>query len=214
MTDMQTIRVLLVDDHPVVRDGYRRLLASTEDIRVIAEAGTGEEACDAYCRSGPDVLILDLNLPEMSGLECIRRIRAKDPQARILVFSMHDSPTMVTRALESGAAGYVSKSSAASEMVDAVRNVANDRRYVSHSLVSDLVNQKTPASDPLNRLTKREFEIFLRLAQGEPVAEIARVLTISPKTVGVHQTNIMKKLSLRNAADLTRLAIRCEVINP
>jgi two-component system invasion response regulator UvrY len=203
-----------VDDHPVVRDGYRRLLESTEDIRVVAEADTGDEACDTFFSSGPDVLILDLNLPGMSGLECIRRIRAKDPQARILVFSMHDSPMMVSRALESGAAGYMSKSSAASEMVDAVRNVANGKHYVSHSLVSGLVNRKAPTSDPLNRLTKREFEIFLRLAQGEPVVEIASVLNISPKTVGVHQTNIMKKLSLRNAADLTRLAIRCEVISP
>lgn len=214
MTDERTIRVLLVDDHPVVRDGYRRLLESTEDIRVAAEGSDGDEAYAIYFRVRPDILILDLNLPGMSGLECIRKVRARDPDARILVFSMHDSALMVSRALERGASGYLSKSSAASEMIDAVRSVANGERFVSRSLVSELVGRHSGASEPLDRLTKREFEIFLRLARGETVAEIADVLHISPKTVGVHQTNIMKKLELRNAADLTRLAIRCEVITP
>jgi two-component system invasion response regulator UvrY len=131
MAETPKIRVLLVDDHPVVRDGYRRLLASTPDIRVEAEAGSGDEAYASYFRIRPDVLVLDLNLPGMSGLECIRKIRAKHPDAGILVFSMHDSPTMVSRALESGAAGYLSKSSAASEMIDAVRDVADGKRFVS-----------------------------------------------------------------------------------
>ena len=214
MSSTRTLRVMLVDDHPVVRDGYRRLLESTPDIKLAAEGGTGEEAYAGYFRIRPDVLILDLNLPGMNGLECLRKVRAKDPDARILVFSMHDSPMMVSRALESGAAGYLTKSSAASEMIDAVRSVANGQRFISRSLVPDLVGRNTAASEPLDRLTKREFEVFIRLARGETVAEIAGVLHISPKTVGVHQTNIMKKLELRNAADLTRLAIRCEVITP
>ena len=208
------VNVVLVDDHPVVRDGYRRLLESTPDIRVVAEAGTGEEAYEAYFRIEPDVLVLDLNLPGISGLEVVRRILAKKHDARVLVFSMHDSPMMVSRAMEAGASGYLSKSGAAGEMIEAVRAVVGGGRYLSSGLLSDLVGGRLGEGEPLERLTKREFEVFLRLAQGESVAEIAQVLCISPKTVGVHQTNIMKKLELRNAADLTRLAIRCDLIEP
>ena len=211
---MRHVRILLVDDHPIVRDGYRRLLESTPDIRVEADASSGDEACARYLELKPDVLIIDLNLSGINGIEAIRRIRQHDPDARILVFSMHDSPVMVTRALEAGATGYLSKSSAAAEMVDAVREVARGRPYLSKGLVEDFVATKMTANDPLKGLTPREFQIFIRLAQGQVVNEIAAVLCISPKTVGVHQTNIMKKLRLRNASELTRLAMRCGVLEP
>lgn len=208
------INVLLADDHPIVRDGYRRLLESTPDIRVEAEVSSGEEACTGYLALRPDVLIIDLSLPGISGIEAIRRIRQHEPDARILVFSMHDSPVMVTRALEAGAAGYLTKSSAAAEMIDAVREVARGRPFLGGGLVQDFVATKMNADDPLKGLTPREFQVFSRLAQGQVVNEIAEVLCISPKTVGVHQTNIMKKLNLRNASELTRLAMRCGVLEP
>lgn len=210
---MTLLRVLLVDDHPVVRDGYRRLLESTSDIRVESEASSGEEAYERYFETNPDVLIIDLSLPGISGIETIRRIRLREPNAHILVFSMHDSPMMVTRALEAGAAGFLTKSSAATEMVDAVRAVAQGRNFMGRDLIQDLVTTKIGADDPLKDLTPREFQVFLRLAQGQVVNEIAGLLHISPKTVGVHQTNIMKKLQLRNVSELTRLAIRCGVVN-
>jgi two-component system invasion response regulator UvrY len=206
--------VILVDDHPVVRDGYRRLLESTSDIRVEAEASSGEEAYARYFETDPDVLIIDLALPGISGIETIRRIRLRDSAAKILVFSMHDSPTMVRRALEAGAAGYLTKSSAAIEMVNAIRAVAQGSSFVSPHLIQDLVTRRRTSDDPLNELTPREFQVFLRLAQGQTVAEVAELLSISPKTVGVHQTKIMTKLKLRNVAELTRLAIRCEVLKP
>lgn len=211
---MKNLRILLVDDHPIVRDGYRRLLESTPDIQVEADASSGEDACTRYLELVPDVLIIDLSLPGISGIEAIRRIRQHDPDARILVFSMHDSTVMVTRALEAGASGYLTKSSAAAEMVDAVREVAQGRPYLSKDLVQDFVATTMTADDPLKGLTPREFQIFVRLAQGQVVTEIAEVLCISPKTVGVHQTNIMRKLQLRNASALTRLAMRCGVIEP
>jgi len=214
VSEHQRINVLLVDDHPVVRDGYRRLLETTSDIRVGAEAGTGEEAYSIYFEIHPDVLILDLSLPGISGLEALRRIRCKDPNARVLVFSMHDSPVMVTRAIEAGAAGYLTKASAASQMVNAVREVARGRSFLTPDLVPELIGARGRQSDPLQTLTPREFQVFLRLAQGEAVTEIARTLNISRKTVGVHQTNIMRKLALRNASELTRLAIRCGAIQP
>lgn len=208
------LRVLLVDDHPVVRDGYRRLLESTPDIRVEAEASSGEKAYELYFNTQPDVLIIDLSLPGISGIEAIRRIRLRDPNANILVFSMHDSPLMVKRSLEAGAAGFLPKSSAATEMVDAVRVIAQGRTFLGPNLIQDLVTTNVGADDPLQDLTPREFQIFLRLAEGEVVTEIAELLHISPKTVGVHQTNIMKKLQLRNVSELTRLAIRCGVVKP
>jgi two-component system invasion response regulator UvrY len=208
------LRVLLVDDHPIVRHGYRRLLESTPDIRVEAEAASGEDAYARYFEIRPDVLIIDLSMPGISGIEAIKRIRAREPKAKILVFSMHDSPLMVTRALEAGATGYLSKSSAAAEMVVAVREIAQGRAFLSPGLVGDFVAARVASEDPLEGLTPREFQVFLRLAQGQGVSEIAEVLCISPKTAGVHQTNIFKKLKLRNLSELTRLAIRCGVLEP
>ena len=211
-SDLKPIQVLLVDDHPVVRDGYRRLLENTRDISVIAEAESGEEACHLYEQYHPTVVVMDLNMPGIGGIEAISRIRAKDPKAIILVFSMHDSNTMVMRVLEAGAAGYISKSSAASQMVEAVTQVANGKSFVDQGMMVDIVQTWMDGHDPLKKLTQRQYQIFINLAEGKSVVEIAEELFISPKTAGVHHTNIMKKLDLRNAAELTRLAIRCSVI--
>lgn len=209
------IRVFLVDDHPVVRDGYKRLLDNSPDIKVIAEAGSGEEACEQYNHVKPDVVVLDLNMPGIGGIETISRLRAKDTHAHILVFSMHDSQIMISRALEAGASGYLTKSSAASQMIDAVRSVAKGKPFLNHTVVPSVIGKmQNNDHNPLTALSKREFEVFCRLADGHSVAEIAHELSISPKTAGVHQTNIMHKLELRNASELTRLAIRCGVIEP
>ena len=213
MTIRDPIKVLLVDDHPVVRDGYRRLLDGNSDIVVVAEAGSGEEACELYNRAKPDVVVLDLSMPGIGGLETTSRICAKHNHAKILVFSMYDSQIMVGRALEAGAIGYITKSSAATQMIDAVRSVAGGKPFLSHGVVPAIFNQfQQQQSEPLTALSKREFEVFRRLADGSSVTEIAKELSISPKTVGVHQTKIMKKLTIRNSAELTRLAIRCGVI--
>ena len=208
------INVLLVDDHPIVRDGYRLLLENTHEIRVVGEAECGEQAYELYSDMKPDVVVLDLNMPGMGGLEIIQRLITKDPQARVLVFSMHDSQVMVQRALEAGAAGYLTKSSAPSQMVEAVRQVAMGNSFITEELVSGVMEPFLQKKDPLEKLTPREFQLFRKLAEGHSVAEIAETLHISPKTVGVHQTSIMKKLDLRNAAELVRLAIRCRVIEP
>ena len=214
MNDQPFIHVLLADDHPVVRDGYRRLLEGTGDIRVQAEAANGEEACTKYREGGIDVVVLDLTMPGIGGLEAIHRLRAHDPRARVLVFSIHDNRAMVTRALEAGASGYLTKSSAASEMIAAVRQVARGKRYLSAELAAQVVPALRGESDPLDILTQREFQVFRKLAEGRSVQEIAEVLSISPKTVGVHHTHIMKKLEIRNTAQLTRLAIRYGIIEP
>lgn len=210
----EPITVMLVDDHPVVRDGYRRLLDSTDDIRVIAEAGDGESACALYAKRAPRVVILDLSMPGIGGLETIRRLRAKDPAARILVFTMHDSQAMVQRTLLAGAVGHLSKSRCIQQMVAAVRAVAAGKRYVE--TVEPPVSEPAPDGDgepaALSALSKREFQLFCLLAEGRSVQDIARQLSISIKTVSTHHAAIMRKLVLHNRTELVRLAISCGVI--
>jgi two-component system invasion response regulator UvrY len=210
------ISVLLVDDHPVVRDGYRRILENTADIVVAGEAGDGEAACSAYTQLKPDVVILDLSMPGVDGLEAIRRLKALDPGACILAFTMHDSETMIRRSLEYGAAGYLTKASGMGQMVAAVRAVASGKPYIDTAHVTELAQQVISGAtdDPLQALSAREFQLFRKFAEGESVAQIATALRISPKTVAVHHANIMKKLDLQNSAQLVRLAIRCNIIAP
>ena len=206
---MITIRVLLTDDHEVVRAGYTRLLESTSDIDVIAEASSGEEACTSYFECRPDVLIMDLNMPGMGGLEACRRIRARDPKANILVFSVHENEVMLERALDAGIKGYISKRSASRVMIQAVRKVAAGEVYVGEEMMSHLVGQRKSVDGvQLKDLTPREFEVFRLLADSKSVNEIAGILNISPKTVGHHMTHIKEKLGISNIAGLTHLAIR------
>jgi len=209
------IKVLLVDDHEVVRAGYRRLLEATDDIEVIAEASNGESAYTGFFRCQPDVLVMDLSMPGMGGLEASLRILAKDDAARILVFSVHENEVFLSRALDSGILGYISKRSASQVMIEAVRQVAQGLVYVGQEMMPYLVKQKTtPDSSAVAGLTPREFEVFQLLANSKSVNDIAEILSLSPKTVGHHCTSVKKKLGVSDIAALTRLAIRMGVITP
>lgn len=210
-----TITVLLVDDHPVVRDGYRRLLENTPDIRVVAEADDGESGCAQYKKHQPDVVVLDINMPGIDGLETIRRIKAQHEKAYILVFSMHNSESMIRHALGAGAMGYLSKQGGMGLMVDAVRTVAQGSLFVDPTFAAVMSSGKLFASpeDSLSILSPREFQIFKMLAEGITTSQIADTLSISVKTAGVHHTNIMKKLGLQNTAQIVRLALRCNIIS-
>lgn len=216
LTSMQNrqITVLLVDDHPVVRAGYRRLLESTTDLRVVAEADNGETGCKLYQKYTPDVVILDLKMPGIDGLETIHRIKAKDPAAHILVFSMYSNEILVKRALQAGATGYLSKRGGLDQMIKAVRRVNQGKKYLDQELTKGIADNVfgSNAEDPINVLTKREFQLFKLLAEGNSIREIAETLSISPKTVGVHHDNIKKKLELKNTAQLIHLAIICNII--
>lgn len=209
-----TIKVLLADDHPVVRDGYRTLLESAPDIRVVAEAGDGETCCTCYKKHAPDVVILDLNMPGIGGLETLRRIKALNSEARILVFSMNANGTMIRHVMESGAKGYLDKKSNKQQMLKAVRHVARGETFIDAEHVTQVTLGKLFDSpeNPLSTLSSREFQVFKMLAEGLTTADIATLISISPKTVGGHHTSIMKKLAIHNNSELTRLAIRHNVI--
>jgi two-component system invasion response regulator UvrY len=212
---MSTISVLLVDDHEVVRAGYHRLLESDSGIRVIADATCGEEACQRYLQYHPDVVVMDLTMPGISGLEASRRILAHDAAAKILVFSVHENEIMLSRALDSGVRGYISKRSASRVMIEAVRQVAAGEIYLGQEMMPFLVRHKTTRnSDRIAGLTPREFEVFNLLVDSKSVNEIAEFLNLSPKTVGHHVAHIKTKLGIFSIAELTRLAIRLGILSP
>lgn len=206
------IRLLLVDDHPVVRSGYRRLLEQGGEMTVAAEAGNVDEACAMASRHEPDLTITDLSMSGSGGLELIRRLLERHQQARVLVFSMHDSEMLVARALELGARGYVTKRSAPECLIDAVNRVIGGRRYLSPDLAPRLLECAALRDDRFESLTHREFEIFRQLAAGASLAECARALHLSPKTVSNHQTLIKDKLGLGTSAAMAHLALRHGVI--
>ncbi len=204
------IRVLLVDDHAVVRTGFRLLLQSLAEISVVAEAESGEAACQRYLELTPDVVVMDLAMPGMGGLEALRRIRARHPQARVLALSAHDDPMHARRALREGALGFLSKRSAPEALVEAVTAVAAGRRYIDMSLAQKLALAEIEgaAKPPIEQLSEREFDVFIRLARGATVQKIAEDLKLSASTVGTHLYNIKQKLQVVNQSELTLLAIR------
>jgi two-component system invasion response regulator UvrY len=212
---MGLIRILLADDHEVVRAGYRRLLENTHNIEVIAEVASGEDAYSRYCELQPDVVIMDLTMTGMGGLEASRRIIAHDNRAKILVFSVHENEVMLNRALDLGVLGYISKRSASQVMIEALRQVSAGEIYVGQEMMPYLLKRKTsPDGERLSCLSPREFEVFCLLADGKSVNDIASLLNLSPKTVGHHATHVKNKLDISDITGLTRLAIRMDIINP
>jgi two-component system, NarL family, invasion response regulator UvrY len=208
------IRVLLVDDHAVVRMGFRLLLQSQADMSVIAEAESGEIACQRFLELTPDVVVMDLAMPGMGGLEALRRILAHHPQAKVLTLSAHDDPMHARRALREGALGFLSKRSAPEALLEAVTTVAAGQRYIDKSLAQKLAldDIEGVAKSVVERLSEREFEVFIRLARGASVQRIAEDLNLSPSTVGTHLYNLKQKLRVTNQSELTLIAIRENLI--
>lgn len=203
------IRVMLTDDHAVVRMGFRLVLDATADIEVVGEAESGEEACRRYGEVRPDVLVMDLAMPGIGGIEATTRILARDPKARILALSAHDDISHPRRMLQAGALGYLSKRSAPETLIVAVRELAAGRRYLDAALAQRMaLDQAAGVRNPFDVLTEREFEVFMQLARGQSVNHIAEVLRLSPSTIGTHLYNIKKKLNAANQAELTLIAIR------
>ncbi|MFA5530379.1 MAG: response regulator transcription factor [Thiohalomonadaceae bacterium] len=205
MSASETITVILVDDHPVVRGGYRRLLEGTDNIRVVAEADNGDMGYRAFCEHAPDVVVMDLNMPGASGLDAVRRILAREPEAKVLVFSVHDNEAMLNQAMKAGVRGYLTKRSAPEAMVEAIETVASGKVFIDPAMPEP---SSSDERSPADVLSPREFEVFRMLVEGKSVAEIAELLVISPKTAGVHHTRIMQKLGVGNRAQLVQIALR------
>ena len=200
------IEVLLVDDHAVVREGYRRLLESTGRILVSGEAQDGEAAYRLFCERRFDVVVMDITLPDVSGLEVLRRLRVRSPEVRALMFSMHEDEVFPARAMQLGAMGYVTKSSAPEVLVEAVCAVAQGRRFLADEIGVALTRSR-PAREFGEELNAREFEILRLLVHGRSLGEIAGMLHLSPKTVSNYQTGLREKLGAANDFQLMRLAL-------
>ena len=209
------INVMLVDDHAVVRMGFKMLLESDTDIKVVAEAERGETAVKMYMEHKPDVVVMDITMPGIGGLEATDRIIAKDGSARILVLSAHEDSVHPKRVLNAGAMGYLTKRSAAEELIKAIRTVAGRKMYLEASIAQQMaIQQLNGEKNPVDVLSDREFEVFMALAKGETTNQIAETLSLSPRTVGTHLYNIKQKLNAGNSAEIALIAMRSGLIDP
>ena len=214
MNDGRT-RVMLVDDHAVVRMGFRLLLEGSPELTVVAEAESGEEAVRLYSEIAPDVVVMDLSMPGIGGLEAIGRIVAKDANAQILVLSAHADAMHARRVLKAGACGYLSKRSAGEELLHAIAEVLQNRTFIEAAIAQQLAAQQFGGQkSPVETLSEKEFKVFLALAKGQSVAEIAEVMSLSPRTIGTHLYNIKQKLEASNQAELTLIAMRSGLMEP
>jgi len=203
------IRVLLADDHEIVRDGLKRILAATADVRVAGEAASGEEALALVKANDYDVALLDMSMPGLSGIDLIKRLRIEKPGVKLLVLSMHGEHQYAARALKAGAAGYLTKDSAAEKLLGALRKVAAGGVHVSDAAAASLV---ATARAPHQELTDREFEVLRMLAGGRSPTEVASQLHLSVKTVSTHKAHVQDKLGLAGTADLVRYALEHKLI--
>jgi len=214
---MSKITVMLVDDHAVVRAGYRLLLSQTDNIEVVQEATRGEDACRicAEVQPQPQVIVMDLNLPGIGGLAAIRRICTREPKSKILACSIHDEPLFVQRALEAGARGYISKGCPAESLVEAVVKIANGETYIEPELAQRMVVQTVTGAVPssaLDCLSVREFDIFCLMVKGHTTREVADALCLGYKTVSNYVSLIKQKLNVNTLAEMTRIAYQFGIL--
>jgi len=213
MSQAATIRIMLVDDHAIVRAGFRRLLEQRSEFRVIAEAADAERAYALYLEHHPDVVVMDLSMPGVSGLDTIRRIIGRNADAKIVVFSMHEDASVAERAIQLGARGYVTKSNAPEVLAAAVAEVVAGRLALSPDMAQSIAMLKLSGDgNPLQALSAREFEIFRLLVSGRPAVEIAKMLNLSAKTVANYHTLIKQKLNVQSDVELVLLAQRQNVV--
>ncbi len=213
MSALTGVRIVLADDHAVVRMGFRMLLEGA-GATVVAEGDSGERALQLCAEHKPDVLVMDVSMPGIGGLVALERLRARQPDSRVLMLSAHDDAQIPARALKLGASGYLSKRAEPSEFVRAVASVARGQRYLDPELAPRLaLAQLGGAADPVSSLTEKEFAVFIQLARGRSVAEVAESQNLSQSTVGTHLYHIKQKLNAANAAELALIAVRSGLID-
>jgi len=209
------IRVVIADDHQILREGLKQLLQGAGDLDVVAEAADGHQVLDRIRTLDIDVLLLDMSMPGKSGIELIRQVKAERPRLRILVLSMHEEHQYAVRAIRSGASGYLTKESASSQLVAAIRRVAGGGAFISAEVAEHLAHDAMPhaADRPLHAtLSDREYQVFARLVSGESVSEIALALHLSAKTISTHKARLMEKLRVTNNADLVHYALKHRLV--
>ena len=212
---MSKIKVLLVDDHSVVRMGFKMLIDAESDMEVISEAESGEDGIKVFKELKPDLVVMDITMPGIGGLESIERILAYDKNAKILVLSAHEDSVHPKRVLNAGALGYLTKRSAAEELIKAIRSVHSGKKFLEADIAQQMaITQLSGENNPVEVLSDREFEVFMALAKGKSTNEIAETMHLSPRTVGTHLYNIKQKLNANNSAEIALIAIRCGLLEP
>ena len=204
------LRLLIADDHALVRHGLRQIVAETDDLEVVAEAPNGNEALRLLREHEVDVVLLDVTMPDRNGIDVLKQIRREFGKLPVLLLTMHSEDEFGVRALKAGASGYLTKDSAPAQLVTAIRQVASGRKYISAALAEELANRVGgDATDaPHEALSDREFQTLRYIAAGKSLSEIAEALSLSPKTVSVYRARLLEKLSLRNNAELMRYALQ------
>jgi two-component system, NarL family, invasion response regulator UvrY len=207
---MTKIKILVADDHALVRSGICRLLEAAKEFEVVGEAGTGREAIAMCAEKHPDILVLDFTLPDMDGIDVTRRIVAEQPKVRILVLTMHDNEEYADRLMKAGAKGYIVKASAPGELPEAIKKIAAGKIHITPSVMEKMIMRRNlqTGEHPLKCLSDRELQIFIKLGAGQSVADIAEELCISASTVGTHKRRVMEKLDLKNNSEIIRFAIK------
>lgn len=215
MNSNATIKVLIADDHAIVREGLRQILADTGDIVVAGDAENGNEAIKLARKGEADVLLLDISMPDRSGIEVLKQVKKESPKLAVLMLSMHREDQYAIRSLKAGAAGYLNKQSAPAELVDAIRLVSTGRKYISPALAQELANQvgdENREVPPHETLSDREYQTLVMIASGKTVSDIAAELTLSVKTISMYRSRLLQKMKLRHNAELTHYAIKNHLV--
>lgn len=208
------VRILIADDHPIVREGLKQILSETQDMQLVGEASNGREVMEQVERGLADVVVLDISMPGESGLDVLRKLRARHPTLPILMLSIHSEDQYAIRSLRAGASGYLTKESLPDELVTAIRRVAQGRRYVTEALAEKLVTRLDSGLErpPHESLSDREYQVMRMIASGKALKRIATELGLSPKTVSTYRARVLEKTGLRNNADITRYALQHDLI--
>ncbi len=209
------LRIIIADDHAIVRKGLKQILEDTMEMIVADEAGNGFELLDKLRKNKFDVVILDITMPGMSGLDTLKEIRVEHPTLPVLVLSVHREEQYAVRTLKSGAAGFINKKSAPDELIEAIRIVSQGRKYVSHSVVESLVTSLEPNSDkpPHDTLSDREYQVMCMIASGKSVSVISKDLNLSVKTISTYRSHILKKMNFKDNAEITHYAIKNQLVD-
>ena len=214
MTTARTIKVLIADDHAIVREGLKQILADTKDIAVAGTAENGVDLIDLARKKECDVAVLDISMPDKSGIEVLKQIKKEYPRVAVLMLSMHREDQYAIRSLKAGASGYLNKQSAPAELVTAIRQVASGRKYISPTLAQELANSITEDREtpPHETLSDREYQTLTMIASGKTVSDIATELALSVKTISMYRARLLQKMKLRHNAELTHYAIKHHLV--